>query len=804
MRLFVDVGTGKFIASPGFGTAAASYDFKRGDEGDIRVAFYDGTAGVLLPADTEIFFEAKESGEYEADPLIQVASFTRPAEAGGDYLGAPTFNTSRLAEIFGDDGLPGNDKVSVAVMVEVSWREPGKGWRSTNTAAGEIANDVIKEDGGLLPVIEKEVSGIPSVGSFLVVDTGAMVNQVGSLVISGWTLGLHAEDGAAHAHTGAVLSWTGAKAWSEIFVEVVKVVNGSGGLSGDFTLTNDPGAHPSVTAEMLVEVDDDVEVTLTANEVGRQGDLISFYFSDSNQGFDVTGALAGGLDPRNVSVNDVFNLLQESFSAAELAGYLSRFQQVMASDPAGIRATIQAASAATVAALEGAVNNGRRGYLTKAAMDADLVPDDGSLAEVVSDPTPANNGVYVKNGATGAGTWDASTSDLESRLAAVEDVFDTGVTGYHFVIVDDADQIVAFWNADGDLQSNYVTDSIPNDALALVDERDGYTGYEVVWVDDNERILGGFYRNGIPLEADLEDPEGVALIGSPGAPSIGVWGDELSDGTFGPRLSAVTGSTVTSHATAGDEAHAIAERFLARGGEEDVLIFWIGRNDHQLDMPGRVLWHLERMIADLPLNHKWLVMAPVPVNYDRDPGVGVTRNDILADPEGQALVELRDRLARKYGERFVDAQAAVRDRYDYGGWYVTATFTQPTFNGVVVVEVNDTTGLQIGEEYRMGDLDREGDYYLINSINAGLNQITVQWTGVGSGVTVAAGEDVGPVARPSGYDRPLRLILKADVDYQVEEWLPASLQNAELWEQAGYELVADALEDRMRELGWVS
>jgi len=71
-------------------------------------------------------------------------------------------------------------------------------------------------------------------------------------------------------------------------------------------------------------------------------------------------------------------------------------------------------------------------------------------------------------------------------------------------------------------------------------------------------------------------------------------------------------------------------------------------------------------------------------------------------------------------------------------------------------------------------------------------------------VTVAAGEDVGPVARPSGYDRPLRLILKADVDYQVEEWLPASLQNAELWEQAGYELVADALEDRMRELGWVS
>ncbi|MHC1726490.1 MAG: hypothetical protein AB9866_10850 [Syntrophobacteraceae bacterium] len=64
--------------------------------------------------------------------------------------------------------------------------------------------------------------------------------------------------------------------------------------------------------------------------------------------------------------------------------------------------------AARLTVLEAAISSataGHIGFETKALMDADLVHAAGTLAEVTNDATPSNNGIYRKEGASGAGSW---------------------------------------------------------------------------------------------------------------------------------------------------------------------------------------------------------------------------------------------------------------------------------------------------------------------------------------------------------------------------------------------------------------
>lgn len=63
-----------------------------------------------------------------------------------------------------------------------------------------------------------------------------------------------------------------------------------------------------------------------------------------------------------------------------------------------------------------AATSGRKAYQTKANMDADLAPAANTLAEVWGDSTAANNGVYAKLGASGAGSWTKSLYDPVTAL----------------------------------------------------------------------------------------------------------------------------------------------------------------------------------------------------------------------------------------------------------------------------------------------------------------------------------------------------------------------------------------------------
>jgi hypothetical protein len=79
---------------------------------------------------------------------------------------------------------------------------------------------------------------------------------------------------------------------------------------------------------------------------------------------------------------------------------------------------------ALVSALQAGQAAGVIGYATQALLFADLAHPDGSVGYVTNDPTPANNGTYRKNGASGAGAWVQSSFDrvlaLENRMTPVE------------------------------------------------------------------------------------------------------------------------------------------------------------------------------------------------------------------------------------------------------------------------------------------------------------------------------------------------------------------------------------------------
>jgi hypothetical protein len=68
-------------------------------------------------------------------------------------------------------------------------------------------------------------------------------------------------------------------------------------------------------------------------------------------------------------------------------------------------------------AISVAQSSGTIGFATKALMDADLAHDANTVALVTNDETPANNGSYLKIGASGAGSWQQSSFD---RVALVE------------------------------------------------------------------------------------------------------------------------------------------------------------------------------------------------------------------------------------------------------------------------------------------------------------------------------------------------------------------------------------------------
>jgi len=124
-------------------------------------------------------------------------------------------------------------------------------------------------------------------------------------------------------------------------------------------------------------------------------------------GWDINGDLVNvpntGAD-QSVEWTAADNLVREGYEASD----------------AIITSAFEAADAALDTRLD-AVETGQSsavvGYDTQANLYANLVPIANSVAYVMNDPTPANNGTYRKVGGTGTGSWVQSSYD---RVALVE------------------------------------------------------------------------------------------------------------------------------------------------------------------------------------------------------------------------------------------------------------------------------------------------------------------------------------------------------------------------------------------------
>lgn len=104
-------------------------------------------------------------------------------------------------------------------------------------------------------------------------------------------------------------------------------------------------------------------------------------------------------------------LAKNTAVAAKTSSEVARDASITAKNDA-----ITAKNAAEAAAA--GASNGVVGKATKALLDASLAYADGTIALVTNDTTPTNNGYYRKSGASGSGSWVASSYDRVTNLEA--------------------------------------------------------------------------------------------------------------------------------------------------------------------------------------------------------------------------------------------------------------------------------------------------------------------------------------------------------------------------------------------------
>ena len=446
-----------------------------------------------------------------------------------------------------------------------------------------------------------------------------------------------------------------------------------------------------------------------------------------------------------------------------------------------------------------AQTSGRIAFQTLALLDADLAHDENALAEVTNDGTSTNNGTYIKVGATGAGSWLKSTNDVSGRVTIIENG-DSGYTGFHWVLADVAGNIMASWDQAGRLQTEFGLDSITNDALAISPEMTGYSGFDFLVLDSDDKIISGTYAGGLDINSVFIPPVVTTI------PSIGCWGDSTSNNTFEPALSVLTGGTVQEYGWPSEKSHEIAERFLVRTDTEDILIFWMGRNDDPDHMKARVTFQFERMLDNLPADQKWLVCPVLPTQSSDD--LGTSNHTELAD--------LRDSLGSVYGDRFVDLHRGLLTRYDYGGFELAASFVQPAVAAQVTITLNSTTGILSYAEGRginpapdqvyaedpqfyLGDLGETGDLYEIDSVDSA-TQITV--TCIAQSTTT--GVTIANETEATGYDLKKRFIFKRDAENYLAA-VPARSMRSDIIHpgERGNDLIADIFHKHLQRLGWL-
>ena len=298
MKLFVDLEVGRFVVSPGVRAEPRGLEFKRGDAASVEVVFCRGAEEVQLESVAEVIFELKKDGDYSGDPMIRAENMSY---SGGVYSGAPTFDVSAIDAEFS------SDEVFFLGMIEVTWKEPSAaGFSSTNTAAVTVHNDVIKEGEELPALLLGGVPGEAAAASIVFSGSDSeIVDQIGSLELDGWELNFHCTTGTGSPGSGALLSFGAGFDWSQFVPALVEVINAGTTTETGFSVTGTPGAHPNISASVSLDSSGDSVLQFSAKADGVAGNARTYNFDDSEDTYDASGTLSGGVDSRNVLISDL-------------------------------------------------------------------------------------------------------------------------------------------------------------------------------------------------------------------------------------------------------------------------------------------------------------------------------------------------------------------------------------------------------------------------------------------------------------------------------------------------------------------
>jgi hypothetical protein len=149
MELFVELETLKLVTSQTDRREMQSVTVKRGDALPLTVRFLQNQTPTRLDSTTVISFALKESGKYDATPVVLEQTFTASSVGSPDsdphYTATPSLNTTELNAIFLIDGNSANDPVSAALMGELTWTATGDtGPTTIKTFSATCENDVYR------------------------------------------------------------------------------------------------------------------------------------------------------------------------------------------------------------------------------------------------------------------------------------------------------------------------------------------------------------------------------------------------------------------------------------------------------------------------------------------------------------------------------------------------------------------------------------------------------------------------------------------------------------------------------------
>ena len=173
-----------------------------------------------------------------------------------------------------------------------------------------------------------------------------------------------------------------------------------------------------------------------------------------------------------------------------------------------------------------------------------------------------------------------------------------------------------------------------------------------------------------------------------------LWGDSLTARPTGlyyeTALNALnTGGQVVNGGEGGDYTNAIKDNILLDTDHKDWFsVIWMGQNDLSLtttngDYPfvENYIKNLNEIIAHLGHNRFLLMSAPWETDSEQ---YYSTHQDGLYYNQ---LVDLENRLAKMYGERYFNVREYLRNSFSLN-LYVGESFVQPALNGTVNVKIN--------------------------------------------------------------------------------------------------------------------